>query len=110
MTQRIIKFRAWDGSRMINDWLVVRQDPTGKAVQNAYSHAIEVMQFTGLLDKNGKEIYEGDLLSYMGNEPQEVIFHKGTFCHKVSDGLYHIFGESDWEIIGNIYENKELLK
>lgn len=68
-----------------------------------------LMQFTGLLDKNGKEIYEGDLTSCLGNKPKEVIFHKGCFCHKVGEKDYHIFGEKDWEIIGNIYENPELI-
>lgn len=69
----------------------------------------KLLQFTGLLDKNGKEIYEGDLMSYMNTEPKEVVFHKGCFCHKISDGLYHIFGDKNWEIIGNIYENPDLI-
>jgi len=71
---------------------------------------IILMQFTGLKDKNGKEIYEGDILDNEGaRQKYEVIFHKGCFCI-IQGGLgYHIFNEKKVEIIGNIYENKDLL-
>ena len=70
-----------------------------------------VGQFTGLEDKKGKESYEGDIIVYRSEEDNKVIeFYKGTFCYKMYEGKYHIFNEKDCEVIGNIYQNKELLK
>ena len=79
-----------------------------------------VMQFTGLHDKNGKPIYEGDILQI--DDPGDksrfnVVFHRGAFKKKytvegetfladLDDGML----EEWWVIIGNIYENPELLE
>jgi hypothetical protein len=69
-----------------------------------------LMQYTGLKDKNGKEIFEGDVTtSEIGDEPMAVVFWEGCFCHKWPDGNGHIFNPKNIEIIGNIYENPELL-
>ena len=91
-------------------------------------------QFTGLLDKNGKEIYEGDIIRSREDGNLEVIFKDGKFCVEVlrpwhTDGVdeiqeeyfeldhnndVFIFDDGNWdtclEVIGNIYENQELLK
>ncbi len=79
-----------------------------------------LMQYTGLKDKSGKEIYEGDLMTHWGNI-FEVTFHNGSFGlkQKTKKGAGYGSGQQPWylgdyptttEIIGNIYENPELIK
>lgn len=80
-------------------------------------------QFTGLLDKNGREIYEGDIVTNPFNKNVEIVkydlfvddpdYSLGKvlgFCVNNMCGLgYDIEGKMSFEIIGNIYENPELL-
>lgn len=133
MEKRIIKFRAWDGSKMItadksNDGagsgvFVLLMDFEGKlSWNNPYGFHSEkpatdliVTQFTGLLDKSGREIYEGDIVrtEWGNNNPTDVlielepvIFKDGGFY--VGDYWLYETNESA-EIIGNIYENPELI-
>ena len=72
----------------------------------------DVMLFTGLSDRVGKEIYEGDILQYPDSEIQEVVKWKKNMW--TEEGYMTGFGEftftpDQYEIIGNIYENPELL-
>lgn len=127
---REIKFRAWDeaNKKMFedvqfiksgdegNDWICFTEKLKHKTEGNKiifdnpyFSQQVNLMQYTGLKDKNGKEVYEGDIITY-GVSNYVVIFHKGCFCIKLQDKDYHIFNNLTIEIIGNIHENPELLK
>lgn len=80
----------------------------------------ELMQYTGLKDKNGKEIYEGDIVKCgwfygddFGNEVGEMEFSNQvvefTVGQQGSGFDLNVFGMENAEIIGNMYENPELL-
>lgn len=127
---RVIKFRAWDkrNNRMYFGWGCYTDQSNIQHVITDTGERVsgELMQFTGLLDKNGKDIYEGDIVKYNSKtkesrsenwvgpiviewRPEEAKF---DFKDKNSDSGWSIFGlhYCSYEIIGNIYENPELLK
>ena len=74
-------------------------------------------QFTGLFDKNGKDIYEGDIVG-CGSFIYQVVYEEKRFAsftlHRKEDMFLHYFGEAmeakDCEVIGNIHDTPELLK
>lgn len=69
-----------------------------------------LMQFTGLHDKNGKEIYEGDIL-HEKKEKTAPMANNGIDREIIVEDIRHLeFNEVHCEVIGNIYENPELLK
>lgn len=82
-----------------------------------YKKDLKIMQYTGLKDKNNKEIYEGDILSDGNNKkPYKVIFENGSFraefegdFEEYSFDLIDVVAQG-CEIVGNIYENPELIK
>jgi len=118
---RVIKFRAWDSEQKVmvdTPWIGPDGSWADSLTFGAMKHSGKsgLMQFTGLLDKNGKEIYEGDLIKHPEyEEPLEVDFALGSFgmshlgTNRYADELFHdvVFGTI--EVIGNIYENPELL-
>lgn len=116
---RQIKFRAWEknlkemipvGEIDFNS-LMINQSTTWRFIDE-----VELMQYTGLFDKNGTEIYEGDLVSDLLNGSLgEVIFDEGCYLVDWEDELTTItlhqnIREFDVVVVGNIYENPELLE
>ena len=123
------EFRAWteEGKAMYygvypfkDDTLLLSYD--GIAFDEVPASDFILMQSTGLKDKNGKEIYEGDIVKYeagCNTVTEEVVYDKNYAGFGVKDADANIiftFGElaedidlSSIEVIGNIYENPELL-
>lgn len=118
---REIKFRAWDklNKEMFNVESINFQER--KVYRDIVSYRkfndIELMQYTGLKDKNNKEIYEGDIVKLRNNHGMGVVKYYdewGAFVIEYTKpkplvvlGMnYYI---EDIKILGNIYENSELL-
>lgn len=105
---REIRFRAWDGGKMLTPDYIADDGVACYWSDCRVGHrkAHIVMQFTGLLDKNGKEIYEGDIIQWDTSDYSDlrcaVSFCPPSFTLPGDDG-------GNLEIIGNIYENPELL-
>lgn len=122
---RKIKFRAWD--------IELKEMTLGiDNIKNKYEGIylfdellnpqvagcpeLIIMQFTGLVDKQGKEIYEGDIFKFLhnfGNKNKfkdfvEFDVKRGVWC--LGKRGYILTSIYDIEVIGNIYENSELLK
>ena len=119
---RTIKFRAWDNfnKEMMNDFNCYADFNYGVLTARGSSAGqFTLMQFTGLTDKNGKEIYEGDVVEYYDSTTMYLTaevkwLHCGWSIQ--SDGMdgddielgdFELPGGSI-EVIGNIYENPEL--
>jgi hypothetical protein len=107
---RIIKFRAWDEDLK---QMMPAVDLSAPKSQHKWLGVkdIIIMQYTGLNDKNGKEIYEGDVVRCYHDEDMKSVFVIKDFIYDVwtmSQEIEHV--QMEWEILGNIYENPELLK
>lgn len=123
---REIKFRAWDHHHkkmrypngpiaigcLTYDGTPIIHDEIGNPIEKAFEYSL--MQFTGLHDKNGKEIYEGDLYQFdywTSGKPLEVVYEPAMASFGVRmPGFCHITGGIHGEVVGNVHENPELLK
>ena len=119
-----IKFRAWvlGTGHMIYfddfygiedvDWTLNwgSKKDISLIIDHVNKDGLKLMRYTGLKDKNGKEIYEGDIVECPYGA-KEVYWHRGIYWlrdHDVSYSLHEY--NQPFEVIGNIYENTNLLR
>lgn len=128
MNTRTIKFRAWD--TVNKTWVHVQTADTSsveEVAKNPFPTSslvvfdgrgeCEIMQYTGLTDSKGKEIYEGDILGFVESETapaylQQVKWNASGAMFVVEDQTGYVSDFNHWpmdEVIGNVHENPELL-
>lgn len=125
---REIKFRAWEPqSKMMSpvthiDFITGELDCEHNSGEPKSIEHFELMQFTGLLDKNGKDIYEGDIIEFRTYSTRKgkplrvsVSIEDGLLlpfydpCYTEDEQGDWFQGDSPFEVVGNIHENPELL-
>lgn len=128
--KREIKFRAWDN--LENRWYKptfegyrgkieeIMLSPRGRLTmrtmtelidESMFPNRFELMQYTGLKDKNGREIYEGDIVKNEYGKAMDIQYDPRSVAFGVGDYYFGTIGSGKiLEVIGNIFENPELLK
>lgn len=115
-----LRFRAWDPQDQRHyDGFLLHSDgegvftpfPRGKGKDEG---GLIIEQCTGLKDKNGNLIYEGDIVMYSNNLTGAIVFIMGCFCVKDSMGFGDyaytpIYRIQALQIVGNIHENSEFM-
>lgn len=126
---REIKFRAWSENLREMIWIdsiewdlcefgdnQISGYTNSDWVHKIPTNEVKLMQYTGLKDKNGKEIYEGDIVDIGNGEKFLVGWHEYikefTFVKNKNyfPKTYRGASRDTWVVIGNIYENKDLLE
>ena len=120
---RILKFRVWDGKVMVYPKVVEIGVNNINGLTSAsysldgggYCTSADAMQFTGLVDKQGKEIYEGDIVKSNWGQRllAEIVYEDAAFILSYLKGSQcDMAGEDNnksYEVIGNVYEHGYLL-
>jgi hypothetical protein len=123
------KFRAWDPQ--FNRWLLPediticgdgtvyvdrRGENGGDVIDTVQPPKVVLESFTGLKDKDGREIYEGDFCRFFSGSIREIIFNNGGFGYISSGDFVGLAGHHHFdeiiiflEVVGNIYDTPELL-
>lgn len=119
---REIKFRAWSnrdkcwcGAFAVHKSGLWRESPNNEWTDLSQQSEMVLMQFTGLLDKNGKEIYEGDIVKYTNHSDELNILIEEVKTKRFVNGFmpFNYALDMDYttlEVIGNIFENSDLIK
>ena len=118
---REIKFRAWDkrhnSMEYINDLYWFEEN----GIHDFNNDNYIFMQNTGLKDKNGKEIYDSDIVKVTWGSGK-IVFYEVKYCgslgyhylrdtkNKEDDDIICIYDYSQMDVIGNVFDNPELLK
>ena len=112
---RELKFRAWrkDEKKMSEPFTILECPPEFQIHEND----LVFLEYTGLHDKNGKEIYEGDLIKSPSGGISKIVWVDDFVCFstlrvKETEVIGEFFSQENWqnlEVIGNIYSNPELL-
>jgi uncharacterized phage protein (TIGR01671 family) len=124
-----LKFRVWDkkgkvmfivkGMAFEEDLVKVKVEKDGR-IMELPAGDIEIMQFTGIVDNDGSEVYEGDIVKVLGKHNQlfGYVWFNGFFY---TVNLFNVPGADNWpimkeenirslDVIGNIYENHDMLE